>query len=302
MTKFIIGRKSGMTQLFDDNGNVIPATVISCEPTDGYKACKVGTGSIRAKLVNKPDAGQFKKADVEPKRIIREFTPDEEYSLGQEIKVSDMFAVGDKVDVSGVSKGKGFQGNIKRHGQKGGPSGHGSMYHRRHGSMYHRRVGSMGATSTPGRVVPGKKMPGHMGAVNCTVQNLSVVMVDGERGILVIRGAKVPLRVPSSFPMRFSASSPTKLLCLQLLEISLQTEDRAHRRQRQEAKYPAVVRDLTDRRVQVALVTVQQDPHSMLAAASSLDLHPDHTATQYLRRSRDLLLSPLFLQRLLPRR
>ena len=191
MTKFIIGRKSGMTQLFDDNGNVIPATVISCEPmyvlqnktveTDGYKACKVGTGSIRAKLVNKPDAGQFKKADVEPKRIIREFTPDEECSLGQEIKVSDMFAVGDKVDVSGVSKGKGFQGNIKRHGQKGGPDGH--------GSMYHRRVGSMGATSTPGRVVPGKKMPGHMGAVNCTVQNLSVVMVDGERGILVIRGA-----------------------------------------------------------------------------------------------------------------
>ena len=92
-----------------------------------------------------------------------------------------LFRSGDKVDVSGVSKGKGFQGNIKRHGQKGGPSGH--------GSMYHRRVGSMGATSTPGRVVPGKKMPGHMGAVNCTVQNLSVVMVDGERGILVIRGA-----------------------------------------------------------------------------------------------------------------
>ena len=175
MTKFIIGRKSGMTQLFDENGNVIPATVIECEPmyvlqnktveTDGYKACKVGTGSVR----------------VEVKRIIREFTPDQDYSLGQEIKVSDMFAVGDKVDVSGTSKGKGFQGNIKRHGQKGGPSGH--------GSMYHRRVGSMGATSTPGRVVPGKKMPGHMGAVNCTVQNLSVVMVDGERGILVIRGA-----------------------------------------------------------------------------------------------------------------
>ena len=177
MTKFIIGRKSGMTQLFDENGNVIPATVIECEPmyvlqnktveTDGYKACKVGSGSVRAKLVNKPDAGQFE--------------PDQDYSLGQEIKVSDMFAVGDKVDVSGTSKGKGFQGNIKRHGQKGGPSGH--------GSMYHRRVGSMGATSTPGRVVPGKKMPGHMGAVNCTVQNLSVVMVDGERGILVIRGA-----------------------------------------------------------------------------------------------------------------
>ena len=191
MAKFVIGRKSGMTQLFDENGNVIPATVIEVEPmyvlqnktveNDGYKAVKVATGSIREKLVNKPDKGQFKKADVEPKRVIREFRTEEDFSLGQEIKVSDMFAVGDKVDVSGVSKGKGYAGNIKRHGQKGGPSGH--------GSMYHRRVGSMGANSTPARVLPGKKMPGHMGAVNCTVQNLSVVMVDGDRGILVIRGA-----------------------------------------------------------------------------------------------------------------
>ena len=112
MTKFIIGRKSGMTQLFDENGNVIPATVIECEPmyvlqnktveTDGYKACKVGTGSVRAKLVNKPDAGQFKKADVEVKRIIREFEPDQDYSLGQEIKVSDMFAVTSSVTVRRV--------------------------------------------------------------------------------------------------------------------------------------------------------------------------------------------------------
>ncbi len=189
--KFIIGKKSGMTQLFDENGNAIPATVIEVEPmyvlqnkteeTDGYNAVKVASGSIREKLVNKPDKGQFKKADVEVKRYIREFEADEEYALGQEIKVSDMFAVGDHVDVSGVSKGKGFQGNTKRHGQKGGPSGH--------GSMYHRRVGSMGANSTPARVMPGKKMPGHMGAVNCTVQNLSVVMVDGDRGILVLRGA-----------------------------------------------------------------------------------------------------------------
>ena len=189
--KFIIGKKSGMTQLFDENGNVIPATVIEVEPmyvlqnktveNDGYKAVKVATGSIREKLVNNPDKGQFKKADVEPKRVIREFRTEEDFSLGQEIKVSDMFAVGDKVDVSGVSKGKGYAGNIKRHGQKGGPSGH--------GSMYHRRVGSMGANSTPARVLPGKKMPGHLGAVNCTVQNLSVVMVDGDRGILVIRGA-----------------------------------------------------------------------------------------------------------------
>ena len=189
--KFIIGKKSGMTQLFDENGNAIPATVIEVEPMyvlqnkteekDGYKAVKVASGAIREKLVNKPDQGQFKKADVEVKRYIREFEADEEYALGQEIKVSDMFAVGDHVDVSGISKGKGFQGNTKRHGQKGGPSGH--------GSMYHRRVGSMGANSTPARVMPGKKMPGHMGAVNCTVQNLSVVMVDGDRGILVLRGA-----------------------------------------------------------------------------------------------------------------
>ena len=191
MTKFILGKKSGMTQLFDDNGNVIPATVIECASmfvlqnktveNDGYKAVKVGTVNVREKLVNKPDKGQFKKADVEVKKYIREFITDEEYSLGQEIKVSDMFTVGDHVDVSGVSKGKGFAGNIKRHGQKGGPSGH--------GSMYHRRVGSMGANSTPARVLPGKKMPGHMGSVNCTVQNLSVVMVDGDRGILVLRGA-----------------------------------------------------------------------------------------------------------------
>ena len=191
MAKFVIGRKSGMTQLFDENGNVIPATVIEVEPmyvlqnktveTDGYKAVKVGSGAIREKLVNKPDKGQFTKAGVEVKRVIREFKTEDDFELGQEIKVSDMFSVGDQVDVSGVSKGKGFQGNIKRHGQKGGPSGH--------GSMYHRRVGSMGATSTPGRVMPGKKMPGHMGAVNCTVQNLSVVMVDGDRGILVLKGA-----------------------------------------------------------------------------------------------------------------
>ena len=183
MAKFVIGRKSGMTQLFDENGNVIPATVIEVEPmyvlqnktveTDGYKAVKVGSGAIREKLVNKPDKGQFTKAGVEVKRVIREFKTEDDFELGQEIKVSDMFSVGDQVDVSGVSKGKGFQGNIKRHGQKGGPSGHGSM----------------GATSTPGRVMPGKKMPGHMGAVNCTVQNLSVVMVDGDRGILVLKGA-----------------------------------------------------------------------------------------------------------------
>jgi len=191
MTKFVLGKKAGMTQLFDESGLAIPATVIECNPmfviqnktveNDGYKAVKVATGDIREKLVNKPDKGQFAKAEVSVKRTIREFKTEEDYTLGQEIKVSDMLAVGDHVDVSGVSKGKGYQGNIKRHGQKGGPDGH--------GSMYHRRVGSMGANSTPARVLPGKKMPGHMGAVNCTVQNLTVVSVDGERGILVLKGA-----------------------------------------------------------------------------------------------------------------
>ena len=191
MTKFVLGKKAGMTQLFDESGLAVPATVIECNPMfviqnktvekDGYKAVKVATGDIREKLVNKPDKGQFAKAEVSVKRTIREFKTEEDYSLGQEIKVSDMLAVGDHVDVSGVSKGKGYQGNIKRHGQKGGPDGH--------GSMYHRRVGSLGANSTPARVLPGKKMPGHMGAVNCTVQNLTVVSVDGERGILVLRGA-----------------------------------------------------------------------------------------------------------------
>jgi large subunit ribosomal protein L3 len=191
MTKFMLGRKAGMTQLFDENGTAIPATVIECEPMfviqnkteekDGYKAVRVAAGNIREKLVNKPDKGQFAKAGVALKRNIREYMTEEEYKLGQEIKVSDMFSAGDHVDVSGVSKGKGFAGNIKRHGQKGGPSGH--------GSMYHRRVGSMGANTTPARVIKGKKLPGHMGAENCTVQNLNVVLVDGERGILVLRGA-----------------------------------------------------------------------------------------------------------------
>lgn len=191
MTKFMLGKKAGMTQLFDENGIAIPATVIECEPlfviqnktddTDGYKAVKVASGTIREKLVNKPDKGQFAKAGVSVLRTVREFRTNDDYTLGQEIKVADMFAVGDRVDISGVSKGKGYAGNIKRHGQKGGPGGH--------GSMYHRRVGSMGANSTPARVLPGKKMPGHMGAVACTVQNLDVVLVDGDRNILVVKGA-----------------------------------------------------------------------------------------------------------------
>ena len=191
MSKFMLGKKAGMTQLFDLNGIAIPATVIDCGPvvviqnkkpeTDGYKAVKVGYGAVVRRKVSKPDKGQFAKIGVEPLKVIREFKSEDSFELGQEIRVSDMFKVGDHVDVSGVSKGKGYAGTIKRYGQTGGPE--------THGSMYHRRVGSMGANTDPARVFKGKKMPGHMGAENVTVQNLDIVMVDGERNILVVRGA-----------------------------------------------------------------------------------------------------------------
>ncbi len=191
MSKFMIGKKAGMTQLFDEDGLVIPATVIDCGPvvvvqnkkteTDGYAAIKVGYGDIASRKVNKPDQGQYAKVGVEAKKVLREFKTEDDFELGQVITVSEMFQTGDRVDVSGVSKGKGFAGVIKRHGQKTGP--------KTHGSMYHRRVGSMGAATYPARVFKGKNLPGHMGAENVTVQNLDVVMVDGERNILVVRGA-----------------------------------------------------------------------------------------------------------------
>ncbi len=191
MAKFMLGRKAGMTQLFDENGLAIPATVIDCGPvvvvqsknleTDGYQAVKVGYGAVRAKKVTRPLKGQYDKAGVEPRKFMREFKTDETFETGQEIKVSDMFQAGDQVDISGVSKGKGYAGTIKRYGQKGGPDSH--------GSMYHRRVGSMGPNTDPARVFKGKKMPGQMGGANVTVQNLKVVIADGERNILVVRGA-----------------------------------------------------------------------------------------------------------------
>ena len=191
MTKFMIGRKAGMTQLFDEDGLAIPATVIDCGPlvvvqnknseTDGYQAVKVGYDAIRAAKVNRPLKGQYAKAGVEPRKVMREYQTGEPYEIGQEIKVSDMFQTGDQVDINGVSKGKGYAGTIKRYGQKGGMD--------THGSMYHRRVGSMGANTDPARVFKGKKMPGQMGNVNVTVQNLKVIQVDGERNILVVKGA-----------------------------------------------------------------------------------------------------------------
>ncbi len=191
MTKFMIGKKVGMTQLFDEDGLAIPATVIDCGPvvvvqnknqeTDGYSAVKVAYGAVNVNRVTRPVKGQYEKAGVEPLRYMREFRTDDSYELAAEIKVDEMFAPGDKVDVSGVSKGKGFAGVIKRHGMSRGPESH--------GSKFHRRQGSMGSTSDPGRVFKGKKLPGQMGGGTVTVQNLKVVMSDGERNILVVKGA-----------------------------------------------------------------------------------------------------------------
>jgi len=193
MNKFILGTKVGMTQVFGEKGLVIPVTVVEAGPltvvqlktkeTDGYTAVKFGFGEIKEKRVSKPDAGHFKKIDVAPKRFMREFKVDDAaaFELKQEISVGEMFESGAKVDVTGISKGKGFAGVIKKYGQAIGPKSH--------GSNFHRRPGSMGANSSPSRVFKGKKLPGHMGHVNITIQNLEVVRVDAERNLLLIRGA-----------------------------------------------------------------------------------------------------------------
>ena len=192
MKKGIIGRKVGMTQIFDEKGNVIPVTVIEAEAnivaqvktveTDGYNAIQLGFGEVKDKHINKPEAGHFAKAKLPNKKHLREFRLDsiEGIKVGDEVK-ADIFTAGEKVDVQGTSKGKGFQGVIKRHGQHRGPMGH--------GSMYHRRPGSMGSTSTPGRVFKGKKLPGHMGKVTVTIQNLDVVRVDTDKNVILLKGS-----------------------------------------------------------------------------------------------------------------
>ncbi len=192
MKKAILATKVGMTQIFNDDGLLVPVTVLQAGPctvtqvkteeNDGYAAVQVGFGEIREKLVNKPEQGHFKKAGVAPKRFVREFRFENaaEYEAGQEIK-ADIFAEGDHIDVTAVSKGKGYQGAIKRHGQSRGPM--------THGSKYHRHAGSNGAASDPSRVFPGKKMPGQMGNVQVTVQNLEVVRVDAENNLLLVKGA-----------------------------------------------------------------------------------------------------------------
>ena len=190
--KGIIGKKIGMTQIFDEKGNVIPVTVIETAgnvvtqvktvETEGYNSIQLGYGEGKAEHINKPLEGHFKKAGVENKKHLREFRTEDvaNYKVGDEVKV-DIFAAGEKVDVQGTTKGKGFQGVIKRHGQHRGPM--------THGSMYHRRPGSMGQRSTPGRVFKGKKLPGHMGRVTVTIQNLEVVKVDTDKNVLLVKGS-----------------------------------------------------------------------------------------------------------------
>jgi len=191
MKKAIIGKKLGMTQIFDENNRVVPVTVIEAGPCsvvqkktvekDGYEAVQLGYGEIKEKLVNKPLKGHFAKAGVSFKRVLREFKLENSsgYQVGQEIK-ADIFEVGERVDVSGVSKGKGFQGTIKRWNAHRGPMSH--------GSKFHRAVGSMGGSSDPSRTFKNKKMPGHMGNVNTTVLNLQVVKVMPEKNLILIKG------------------------------------------------------------------------------------------------------------------
>lgn len=191
MAKGILGTKVGMTQIFNEDGKLIPVTVVECEPNvvlqkktvenDGYEALQLGFKTKRVKLANKPALGHFAKSNSTPKRYLREIEGKELYNfeVGQEIRVN-IFEEGEIVDVTGTSKGKGFQGSIKRHGQSRGPMSH--------GSHYHRRPGSMGSVD-PNHVRKGKKLPGHMGVMTVTVQNLEIVKVDLERNILLVKGS-----------------------------------------------------------------------------------------------------------------
>ena len=189
--KGILGKKLGMTQIFTEEGIVVPVTVVEAGPNvvtqvktvekDGYNAIQVGFEDAKEKSLNKPQKGHLAAANV-LKKHLKEFRVDavEEFTVGQEIK-ADLFAAGEKIDVTGTSKGKGFQGPIKRHGQSRGPESH--------GSRYHRRPGSMGACSFPGRVFKNKKLAGHMASVKVTVQNLEVVRVDADKNFILVKGA-----------------------------------------------------------------------------------------------------------------
>ena len=191
--KALIGKKIGMTQVFDENGKVVPVTVMEVGPCsvvqvktaekDGYDAVQLGFGDARPKVMNKPMQGHFMKNDVPFKKNLKEFRFDDgnSYEVGQVLK-ADVFAEGDMVDVTGTSKGKGFQGAIKRHGQSRIKETHGS-------GPVHRHAGSMGACSSPSRIFKGKKMPGHMGVDTITTQNLRIVKVDSENNLIAVKGA-----------------------------------------------------------------------------------------------------------------
>ena len=190
MKKAILGTKVGMTQIFDENGVLTPVTVLLAGPcvvtqiktpeTDGYAAVQVGFGDIKEARVNKPRKGHFAKAGAANKRFVRELKLEGSFELGQEIK-ADLFAAGDKVDATAISKGKGFQGAIHRHGLHRGPMAH--------GSKYHRHAGSNGACSDPSRVFKGKKMAGQMGHKRITIQNLEVIRVDAEENLILVKGS-----------------------------------------------------------------------------------------------------------------
>ena len=193
MQKGIIGKKMGMTQIFDENGKVVPVTVVEAGPctvvqkktveSDGYVAVQLGYGDISAKKVSKPAKGHFDKADVAPKRTLREFRLDDISAMNVgDILKADVFAVGDRIDVVGTSKGKGYAGAIKRWNQHRLRESHGTGRVARH-------AGSMGSCSTPSRVFKGKRLPGHLGAERVTIQNLKVVKVDAENNLIAIKGA-----------------------------------------------------------------------------------------------------------------
>lgn len=192
--KGLLGTKLGMTQVWDENGNVVPVTVIEVAPNvvtqirtpevDGYSAVQIAAGQIDPRKVNKPTAGHFEKAGVTPRRHLTEVRTSDaaEYSLGQELTVGESFEAGQKIDVVGTSKGKGFAGAMKRHNFKGVGASHGN--HRNH-----RKPGSIGGAATPGRVFRGKKMAGRMGGERVTVQNLVVQAIDAEKGLILVKGA-----------------------------------------------------------------------------------------------------------------
>ncbi|MFO7245502.1 MAG: 50S ribosomal protein L3 [Thermaerobacter sp.] len=191
-TKGLIGRKLGMTQLFDEEGRLVPVTVIEAGPClvvqrrtperDGYAAIQLGFGEVKEKKLNRPLRGHFSKRGLAPRRLLREFRVDDvdAYEVGQELK-ADVFTAGEYVDVTGISRGKGFAGAIKRHGAQRGPMSH--------GSKYHRGPGSMGPSTFPGRVFKGKKLPGHMGGRRVTARGLRLLRVDPDRNLLIVEGS-----------------------------------------------------------------------------------------------------------------